>query len=612
MVTPSNIDGIGIFDTRHKMTTTPAVEVQSSATNESFVSLVFADPATLQDAELPDPVGRQLLSIAENRPDNGETPIQEPQDFLLESDTVLSELGGVQSTDIGSERSTVNPAAAVLRDMDLVLAGSSHSKIAEAAAKTMDVRGFVPPPQNHSGQKTATVFSPDRADTVKSNAQSNTLAVAAQPNSDLVAPSAEQPLTANQKQQEVLPERHPRARSTSEPKIGPPVAYGDTKPAKETPRLHAFAESRTSVEATRASNKIRIKLGENNSLDSAQPKARSAQDTADWGLSTVPKPGLEARRVTNPQELSVALAPSKASDRIGDFLKEPLISDIDRHVVAAQQTPDGKSVISPKEPRVVLVETHRGQPGNGSPTMASPGATVKVTDNATLGAADRHIDQADDSDLGRTKEMVPLAPSTGNTSSEGWKRLPVPLAPAIGTEMYNPLIALSSGEASGSLKEFSNAAESPVLQPGGVSTHVTAGTSTSLQMPVAPTSNGGIQSQIVHAIVSSENSEVEVKLSPQELGSVRIVMTPRDTGMQVTIYAERQDTLEVLRRDQDGLAADLESMGFSHSEMEFFEERKDTANPEELDEQHIPTATHSDQTPAPPMRVSAGGLDIRF
>ena len=84
-----------------------------------------------------------------------------------------------------------------------------------------------------------------------------------------------------------------------------------------------------------------------------------------------------------------------------------------------------------------------------------------------------------------------------------------------------------------------------------------------------------ISVQIAQAIAAADGPQIEVKLSPEELGSVRIVMATREAGMHVTIYADRAETLELLKRDEQSFSADLNSMGFSQSGMSFEQEPSD-------------------------------------
>jgi|GEM_PF-3556183 len=75
--------------------------------------------------------------------------------------------------------------------------------------------------------------------------------------------------------------------------------------------------------------------------------------------------------------------------------------------------------------------------------------------------------------------------------------------------------------------------------------------------------------QIVQATKSSTEGIVEVRLSPEELGRVRLSMTAGETGMVVHVAAERPETLELLRRNVDVFAANLQQEGFGNLNFSF-------------------------------------------
>lgn len=76
--------------------------------------------------------------------------------------------------------------------------------------------------------------------------------------------------------------------------------------------------------------------------------------------------------------------------------------------------------------------------------------------------------------------------------------------------------------------------------------------------------------QIADALVISRGETTEILLSPDELGRVRMVMGGPDRA-QLVIWAERTDTLDLLRRNADSLGADLAAAGFGSASMEFRE-----------------------------------------
>ncbi|MCG6882576.1 MAG: flagellar hook-length control protein FliK [Silicimonas sp.] len=79
-----------------------------------------------------------------------------------------------------------------------------------------------------------------------------------------------------------------------------------------------------------------------------------------------------------------------------------------------------------------------------------------------------------------------------------------------------------------------------------------------------------VVTQIVQSVTRSQASNViEVRLQPEELGRVRLTLTPSDSGIAVQIVAERTETLDLLRRNIDLLAEDLNRRGFSDLDFSF-------------------------------------------
>lgn len=88
--------------------------------------------------------------------------------------------------------------------------------------------------------------------------------------------------------------------------------------------------------------------------------------------------------------------------------------------------------------------------------------------------------------------------------------------------------------------------------------------SPSVQVSVTPSADLGtrLSPQIVDAIRQTRDGTVEVSLSPEELGRVRLVIQGSDTGVQVSLQTERPETLDLLRRHIGQLHADLASLGY--------------------------------------------------
>lgn len=67
----------------------------------------------------------------------------------------------------------------------------------------------------------------------------------------------------------------------------------------------------------------------------------------------------------------------------------------------------------------------------------------------------------------------------------------------------------------------------------------------------------------------SQTGTVEIALSPDELGSVRMQMVQGESGLTVVVQAERPETLDLMRRNIDQLAQDLAEAGYENTAFEF-------------------------------------------
>lgn len=90
----------------------------------------------------------------------------------------------------------------------------------------------------------------------------------------------------------------------------------------------------------------------------------------------------------------------------------------------------------------------------------------------------------------------------------------------------------------------------------------------SAAMRVEPVTRSVI-TQLVQAARATPDGMVEVRLSPEELGRVRLSMTTMENGMNVMVMTERPETLDLIRRNIELLAADLEGQGFQNLNFSF-------------------------------------------
>lgn len=91
--------------------------------------------------------------------------------------------------------------------------------------------------------------------------------------------------------------------------------------------------------------------------------------------------------------------------------------------------------------------------------------------------------------------------------------------------------------------------------------------------PVRREAARSVPAQIVEALRKTPDGSVELRLSPEELGRVKMTVSPAaDGGVSVSVLVERPETLELLRRHSDLLLADLKAEGFANPNLDFRQE----------------------------------------
>ncbi len=129
---------------------------------------------------------------------------------------------------------------------------------------------------------------------------------------------------------------------------------------------------------------------------------------------------------------------------------------------------------------------------------------------------------------------------------------------------------------------------------------------------LAPT----ICAQVSGAIAHSTTKSFQIQLAPLELGRVRVTMKATDAGVQVIIFAERPETLELMRKFSADFERDLKDLGYDSLDMKFshqqtadhqFQKRLHADEPDPLPEPTLPA-----ESIVGPVNVSVWtGMDIR-
>ncbi|SMO92055.1 flagellar hook-length control protein FliK [Paracoccus laeviglucosivorans] len=74
--------------------------------------------------------------------------------------------------------------------------------------------------------------------------------------------------------------------------------------------------------------------------------------------------------------------------------------------------------------------------------------------------------------------------------------------------------------------------------------------------------------QISDKLTQDDQAHVEITLTPEELGKVRLVITPGDAPT-VAVYADNRETLDLLRRNADLLGKELRDTGMAGATLSF-------------------------------------------
>jgi len=126
--------------------------------------------------------------------------------------------------------------------------------------------------------------------------------------------------------------------------------------------------------------------------------------------------------------------------------------------------------------------------------------------------------------------------------------------------------------------------------------------------------------QVVDIITRQPDRPVEIRLSPEELGRVRMTLSTTETGVTVVIVTERVETMDLMRRHIDQLAQEFRRMGYEDVGFDFKNSgsgaQSGGQNPSDHNEfGTIPLADTGESKqsapPQPPTRLASTGLDLR-
>lgn len=125
-----------------------------------------------------------------------------------------------------------------------------------------------------------------------------------------------------------------------------------------------------------------------------------------------------------------------------------------------------------------------------------------------------------------------------------------------------------------------------------------------------------VAQQVTAAIVQSSGATTEIMLNPEELGRVRIAMTAGDAGMTVTLFAERPETTDLMRRNIEDLTRELRDMGYDNLTFNFenHHDGSGDAQGENASQSGVVADLPSDEAATVTRQrvVLSGGLDLKL
>lgn len=342
----------------------------------------------------------------------------------------------------------------------------------------------------------------------------------------------------------------------------------------------------------------------------AQPEMPAFPSAASEGLPTLPPACLSAPQTSAGEPATAACTQTADPASPGPAVSAALSLPSDRPVTSSEaESPEGSppGFVARTAPANGLATsdpgTLRWADGEGGPMSRATGPAGGQAAHASLG--DGSGGEIASAAATPRVEPDPPHPSTG-PQIEG--RLPGGGAEAMQTQRPDPDLARDGGAASSRTEGSANsspvrpdaisAGNTPSPSPRVRDTAAVPETDTTLEatndrtdfLPVGDASPGratergqppgashpmpaGLSRHLAETVTRFPNQSVELTLSPEELGRVRMTLSTQDGALTLDIQADRLETLDLLRRHIDLLARDFRELGFT--EMSFSFGRRD-------------------------------------
>ncbi len=356
----------------------------------------------------------------------------------------------------------------------------------------------------------------------------------------------------------------------------PWVDGGEAMPRADTPRAARTGQSlpNPTLQITTSQQETRARSENPPAKEPAPvPIERTGQTAGSIVSAAVSKPPFA-------QGTASSLAPNAngippATEKAGGFLGHP-----DTQTILKTQQP--KPTATPPLPAENLVEHAKNASGTAHPATSSSHLQLPAT---------------------RQQDLQPHMLRTARGAQQTISAPP-------GSAPVTPLVPVSQPTPANERLAFETSASDPFMTAprADATAHSPVGQSNG---PARADLPHHIMRQIAEIAGGLPNRPVDITLSPEELGRVRLSLSLTETGITVSLAAERPETMDLLRRHIDLLGQDFASLGFEDIAFDFNQnnapatEDEGSVSASEVTEEETPHHIHLRSGPS-------SGLDLRL
>lgn len=386
------------------------------------------------------------------------------------------------------------------------------------------------------------------------------------------------------------------------PSAVPPSAAGRAEPAERTGAVPPPAQMR-----------ITASMPDN---PAPATKTEHSQTPAPTDAAPAPVPPAEAApdsRSSGAPVRPITAAPAGAAPAMAASLPPPSAAvDGVNGVGGARSAPASIAPDAAPQPQPALEQAGTGQPAPETGAQTAAAAARPRSDAAPAAppmVAPAFAGRADPQGRTAARPESPARAAAGPTATEPHSALRAAVRPTPN----------EGGDAAGQTRATTAAPVASGPDGPGLAAPASAPASALAGREIGHVPAHHVLRQLHEAVVHRPDGPVEVALSPEELGRVRLTLHPAEHGITVAVQAERPETLDLMRRNIEMLARDFRDLGYTDVSFSFGAEsgrqqRDETAPDNSFGAEPDGPApvTPAAAPPHPAPRGTDGSLDLRM